>query len=93
MKQKKYGVGFILASQSVRDFATVVFENMGTKISLQLEGEDAKFMAENFGATDKVSKEAVLSLLPSQKPLRALIRNNHYEPFVQVDIVPFYDKN
>ncbi|MBL0065794.1 MAG: type IV secretion system DNA-binding domain-containing protein [Bacteroidetes bacterium] len=89
---RKYGVGFILASQSVRDFATVVFENMGTKIALQLEGEDAKFMADNFGATDKLSKEAVLSMLPSQKPLRALIRNNHFEPFVQVDIEAFYDK-
>jgi DNA phosphorothioation-dependent restriction protein DptH len=89
---RKYGVGFILASQSVRDFATVVFENMGTKIALQLEGEDAKFMAENFGATDKTSKEAVLSMLPSQKPLRALIRNNHFEPFAQVDIRPFYEK-
>jgi DNA helicase HerA-like ATPase len=89
---RKYGVGFILASQSVRDFATVVFENMGTKIALQLEGEDAKFMSENFGATDKSSKEAVLKLLPSQKPMRALIRNNHFEPFVQVDIEPFYSK-
>lgn len=89
---RKYGVGFILASQSVRDFATVVFENMGTKIALQLEGEDAKYMADNFGATDKASKEAVLSMLPSQKPLRALIRNNHFEPFAQVDIKPFYEK-
>ena len=85
-------MGFILASQSVRDFATVVFENMGTKIALQLEGEDAKFMADNFGATDKPSKEAVLAMLPSQKPLRALIRNNHFEPFAQVDIKPFYEK-
>ena len=89
---RKYGVGFILASQSVRDFATVVFENMGTKIALQLEGEDAKFMAENIGATDKTSKEAVLSMLPAQKPLRALIRNNHFEPFAQVDLKPFYEK-
>jgi hypothetical protein len=89
---RKYGVGFILASQSVRDFATVVFENMGTKIALQLEGEDAKYMAENFGATDRTSKDAVLSMLPAQKPLRALIRNNHFEPFTQVDITPFYHK-
>lgn len=89
---RKYGVGFILASQSVRDFATVVFENMGTKIALQLEGEDAKFMAENFGATDKISKDAVLSMLPAQRPMRALIRNNHFEPFVQVDIEAFYEK-
>ncbi|MCB9211241.1 MAG: ATP-binding protein [Ignavibacteriales bacterium] len=89
---RKYGVGFILASQSVRDFASVVFENMGTKIALQLEGEDAKFMADNFGVTDKFAKNAVIELLPNQKPLRALIRNNHFEPFVQLDIVPFYEK-
>jgi DNA helicase HerA-like ATPase len=89
---RKYGVGFILASQSVRDFATVVFENMGTKIALQLEGEDAKFMADNFGVTDKTTKEGVMTLLPSQQPMRALIRNNHFEPFAQVDISPFYEK-
>jgi len=89
---RKYGVGFILASQSVRDFATIVFENMGTKIALQLEGEDAKYMAENFGVTDRFIKKSVLEMLPNQKPLRALLRNNHYEPFVQVDINPFYRK-
>ena len=70
----------------------MVLENMGTKIALQLEGEDAKYMADNFGATDKQSKDAVLTMLPSQKPLRALIRNNHFEPFAQVDITAFYDK-
>jgi len=89
---RKYGVGFILASQSIRDFATIVFENMGTKIALQLEGEDAKYMADNFGVTDRILKKGVLEMLPNQKPLRALMRNNHYEPFVQVDIDPFYTK-
>jgi hypothetical protein len=82
----------ILASQSVRDFATVVFENMGSKIALQLEGEDAKFMADNFGVTDKIAKKGILEMLPNQQPMRALIRNNHYEPFVQVDINPFFEK-
>jgi len=90
-ESRKYGVGFILASQSVRDFATIVFENMGTKIALQLEGEDAKFMSENFGNTDKSTKEMILSLLPAQDNMRALIRSNHFEPFVQVDIIPFYN--
>jgi SHS2 domain-containing protein len=89
---RKYGVGFILASQSVRDFDTVVFENMGTKIALQLEGETAKFMAENFGVTDRIIKESVMRMLPVQKNMRALIRNNHFEPFAQVDIIPFYEK-
>ncbi|MDD3639988.1 MAG: DUF87 domain-containing protein [Bacteroidales bacterium] len=90
---RKYGVGFILASQSVRDFATVVFENMGTKIALQLEGDDAKYMADNFGVIDRTVKEGVMRMLPNQQPMRALIRNNHYEPFVQVDIEPFYEKS
>ena len=89
---RKYGVGFILASQSVRDFATIVFENMGSKIALQLEGEDAKFMSDNFGVTDKITKNGLLEMLPNQKPMRALIRNNHYEPFAQLDIIPFYQK-
>ena len=65
---------------------------MGTKIALQLEGDDAKFMADNFGMTDKTYKEAVLRMLPSQEPMRALIRSNHFEPFTQVDIIPFYKK-
>ena len=89
---RKYGIGFLLASQSVRDFASVVFENMGTKIALQLEGDDGKYMAENFGSTDKPTKDAVLKLLPNQQPLRALLRNNHFEPFIQVDIEAFYLK-
>ena len=89
---RKYGVGFILASQSVRDFATVVFENMGTKIALQLEGDDAKYMADNFGVVDRTVKDGVMRMLPNQQPMRALIRNNHYEPFVQVDIDAFYTK-
>ncbi|HET56015.1 MAG TPA: DUF87 domain-containing protein, partial [Ignavibacteria bacterium] len=89
---RKYGVGFILASQSVRDFDTVVFENMGTKIALQLEGEDAKYMANNFGVTDKAQKNNVMKSLQHQEPFRALIRNNHFEPFIQVDITPFYKK-
>jgi len=89
---RKYGIGFILASQSVRDFATIIFENIGTKIALQLEGEDAKYMADNFGVTDKFTKKSVLEMLPNQGPLRALIRNNHYEPFVQLDIIPFHKK-
>lgn len=89
---RKYGIGFLLASQSVRDFEEVVFENMGTKIALQLGGEDAKYLAEHFGTADKMLREQVLKLLPSQNVCRALVRSNHFEPFVQVDIVPFHKK-
>lgn len=90
---RKYGIGFILASQTPRDFDSVVFDNMGTKISLQLEGDDSKIITENFGLSDSNEKSALKSLLISQQPLRGLIRNNHYEPFRQLDIVPFYKKD
>src|SRR2546430_11186752 len=50
---RKYGVGILLASQSVKDFDRVVFDMVGTKISLQLEGEDAKVISENLGLVDK----------------------------------------
>jgi DNA phosphorothioation-dependent restriction protein DptH len=36
---RKYGVGLLLASQSVNDFDRVVFDMVGTKIALQLEAE------------------------------------------------------
>ena len=44
---------------------------------------------DNIGVTDKGTKEGVMSILPNQQPIRALIRNNHYESFAQVDIVRF----
>ena len=89
---RKYGVGFLLASQTPRDFDSVVFDNMGTKISLQLEGDDSKIFTENFGITDSNEKTYLKKLLMGQKPLRGLIQNNHYEPFKQVDIIPFFSK-
>lgn len=89
---RKYGIGFILASQTPRDFDNVVFDNMGTKISLQLEGDDSKIITENFGLSESGDKVALKNLLISQQPLRGLIRNNHYEPFRQLDIIPFYKK-
>ena len=63
-----------------------------TKISLQLEGDDSKIITENFGLSDNNDKTALKNLLLSQQPLRGLIRNNHYEPFRQVDIVPYHKK-
>ncbi len=89
---RKYGIGFILASQTPRDFDSVVFDNMGTKISLQLEGDDSKIITENFGLSDNNDKSALKNLLISQQPMRGLIRNNHYEPFRQLDIIPLYRK-
>jgi hypothetical protein len=89
---RKYGIGFILASQTPRDFDSVVFDNIGTKIALQLEGDDCRIITDNFGLTDTNDKNALKSLLIGQKPMRGLIRNNHYEPFRQLDIIPFFQK-
>jgi len=89
---RKYGIGFILASQTPRDFDTVVFDNIGTKIALQLEGDDSRIITDNFGLTNTNDKNTLKTLLIGQKPMRGLIRNNHYEPFKQLDIIPFYEK-
>jgi DNA helicase HerA-like ATPase len=89
---RKYGVGILLASQSVKDFDRIVFDMVGTKIALQLEGDDAKIMAENLGLTDKNDRDMARTLILHQPPHRALVRSNHFEPYIQADITPFWKK-
>jgi hypothetical protein len=87
---RKYGVGILLASQSVRDFDRIVFDMVGTKIALQLEGDDAKVMTENLGLTDKNERDMARAMILHQPPHRALVRSNHFEPYIQADITPFF---
>jgi hypothetical protein len=89
---RKYGVGILLASQSVKDFDRIVFDMVGTKIALQLEGDDAKVMAENLGLVDKQERDIARQLILNQAPHIALIRSNHFEPYIQVEVTPFYKK-
>ncbi len=89
---RKYGVGILLASQSVKDFDRIVFDMVGTKVALQLEGDDAKVMAENLGLTDKNERDLARTLILHQPPHRALVRSNHFDPYIQADITPFYKK-
>jgi DNA phosphorothioation-dependent restriction protein DptH len=89
---RKYGVGILLASQSVKDFDRVVFDMVGTKIALQLEGDDAKVMSENLGLVDKQERDIARQLILNQAPHIALIRSNHFEPYIQVEVTPFYKK-
>ncbi|MDP9201844.1 MAG: type IV secretion system DNA-binding domain-containing protein [Gemmatimonadota bacterium] len=89
---RKYGVGILLASQSVKDFDRVVFDMVGTKISLQLEGDDAKVMSENLGLIDKLERDIARQMILNQAPHRALIRSNHFEPYIQADVLPFWEK-
>lgn len=89
---RKYGVGILLASQSVKDFDRIVFDMVGTKVALQLEGDDAKVMAENLGLTDKGDRDMARTLILHQPPHRALLRSNHFEPYIQADVTPFWKK-
>jgi Cdc6-like AAA superfamily ATPase len=89
---RKYGVGIMLASQSVRDFDLVVFDAVGTKICLQLEGDNAKIMADNFGLVDAQQRKQIHQMILNQKSGTALIRNNHFEPFRQIDLEQFWQK-
>jgi Type IV secretion-system coupling protein DNA-binding domain len=65
---RKYGVGIVLASQSVKDFDRVVFDMVGTKIALQLEGDDAKVMADNLGLVDKQERDIARQVILNQAP-------------------------
>jgi hypothetical protein len=87
---RKYGIGILLASQSVKDFDRIVFDMVGTKIALQLEGDDAKVMAENLGLTDRNERDMACAMILHQPPHRALVRSNHFEPYIQADITPFF---
>jgi len=89
---RKYGVGLLLASQSPKDFDRVAFDLVGTKIALHLEGEDARIMADNLGVIDKNDRDIARKMILKQPNLQALLRNNHHEPYIQVDIVPFFKK-
>lgn len=89
---RKYGVGILLASQSVKDFDRIVFDMVGTKVALQLEGDDAKVMAENLGLTDKNDRDMARTMILHQPPHRGLVRSNHFEPYIQADITPFWKK-
>ncbi len=89
---RKYGVGLLLASQSPKDFDRVAFDLVGTKIALHLEGEDARIMADNLGVIDKNDRDIARKMILKQPNLQALLRNNHYEPYVQVNIIAFYEK-
>jgi hypothetical protein len=89
---RKYGVGILLASQSVKDFDRIIFGMVGTKIAFQLEGDDAKIMVEGLGLTDKNDRDGAKTLILYQPPHRALIRSNHFEPYIQADVEPFWKR-
>ena len=76
--------------QKIRGLSTAGM--VGTKVALQLEGEDAKVMAENLGLTDKSDRDMARTMILHQPPHRGLVRSNHFEPYIQADITPFWKK-
>ena len=47
-------------------------------------------MAENLGLTDKNERDMARAMILHQPPHRALVRSNHFEPYIQADITPFF---
>jgi DNA helicase HerA-like ATPase len=51
---RKYGIAFVLASQEAKDFDSSLFTAVANYLALRLNEADAKLMAKNFAASDKV---------------------------------------
>lgn len=52
---RKYGIAFVVASQEAKDFDPSLFTAIANYLALRLNETDAKLMAKNFAASDKVS--------------------------------------
>ncbi|TVR66282.1 MAG: ATP-binding protein [Candidatus Competibacteraceae bacterium] len=52
---RKYGIAFVVASQEAKDFDPSLFTAVAHYLTLRLSETDAKFMAKNFAAADKVA--------------------------------------
>lgn len=51
---RKYGIAFVVASQEAKDFDPSLFTAIANYLALRLNETDAKLMAKNFAASDKV---------------------------------------
>jgi hypothetical protein len=89
---RKYGMGIILSSQETRDFHPSVFANTGTLIGLALEEEDANVMSKYMGLTDKTERTQAKELLLHQANGQALIRSQHFLPYIQVQLQSFEER-
>lgn len=49
-------------------------------------------MSENLGLVDKQERDIARQVILNEAPHIALIRSNHFEPYIQADITPFYKK-
>ena len=49
-------------------------------------------MVEGLGLTDKNDRDGAKTLILYQPPHRALIRSNHFEPYIQADVEPFWKR-
>ena len=90
---RKYGIGLLLASQSVGDFDPIILNMAGTKVALELGWDDANVMVNNMGISEKTDAAKAKDLILYQQPFRALVTSNHFDPFVQIDMLPFFKKS
>jgi hypothetical protein len=51
--------------------------------------DEANFFMDD---TPLFDRDIARKMILKQPNLQALLRNNHHEPYIQVDIVPFYKK-
>jgi len=49
-------------------------------------------MAENLGLVDRRERDIARQFILNQAPHIALVRSNHYEPYIQAELTPFYQK-
>ena len=89
---RKYGLGIILSSQETRDFHPSIFANTGTLVCLALEDVDATKMSQHLGITDKTQQKMAKEFILTQENGRALIRSQHFLPYVQVQIKSFENR-
>ena len=47
-------------------------------------------MAENPGLVDKRERDIARQFILNQGPHIALVRSNHFEPYIQAEMTPFY---
>ena len=89
-ESRKFGLGIILASQEVTDFHRSILANTGTKLILKLPySKDAKAMTEQLGLNkDKLT--GIQQSIQNYPPFAGLFKNNHYHPYIEINVDPFY---
>ncbi|MFH0824837.1 MAG: type IV secretion system DNA-binding domain-containing protein [Pseudomonadota bacterium] len=89
---RKYGVAMILSSQKARDFHADIHANAGSGLYLKnSEITDRKYIADQLKGT-AAQKDEIVDLLGIQTSFEGLFRNDHYQPFVKLRVIPYFER-